>query len=750
MKYRIYLILLALFYFLFVWGNLYSQNIRGSRITGQIVEARSGDPIPGANVLLLGTIMGTAADRQGRFIIVSVSPGEYTIMVSAIGYKKEERRIQTVAGEEIHLVFRLEETVLLMDGIAVTANRYQQSLDKLSTSMDIIPAQEITNRNIVSADHVLRYAPGVNTLEGGQVTIRGSSGFNFGMGSRVLVLLNGNPVMTGDNWSINWYAISTSTIKQIEVMKGSGSALYGSSAMGGVINIITEVPENESHIHLRTFTGFYNHPSYKEWRWTDKRNHYEGTSLDISTHLGPISTLISSNYQTTTGYKENDDHQIFNFMTSLGYHFTPNLHFNLMTGYGRNRGGFFVYWKDLNHPYHNGSDPYGYRTRTTIKNTYIYPSLTYVMSQRFFLSVRGRINKGSTVDLKQSKNEKIRPAEEIFRSSSVNTQGVEIQANYQVNPQGILVVGSDLQADQVESIQYSHAEVMKKSYFMQFEQQLWDVFRATFGTRYDWESVRWKDTTEVAVGELSNKFGLNLTLSSGTHFRCSLGEGFRVPAVGERFVSTETGALLVFPNPALQSEKSISSEMGLIQYFSSAMMLDMAVFYTKYDNLIEPQLDVDSGQDVGVRFKNVVKARIRGFELTYRTDWQSQLFSTQFSYTYIDSKDLSPGVEYGAPLKYRSKHTIYLTNDLNFDPFQFGFDIRYLSQIERIDEYHKSYIKDIDKLVPTYAVALRLGYAREHFSLRFLVDNLFQYNYLVSPANMAPPRTGVFQLNIHY
>ncbi|MCJ7813322.1 TonB-dependent receptor, partial [bacterium] len=242
----------------------------------------------------------------------------------------------------------------------------------------------------------------------------------------------------------------------------------------------------------------------------------------------------------------------------------------------------------------------------------------------------------------------------------------------------------------------------------------------------------------------------NLTLSHGTNLRFSLGEGFRAPAIGERFVSTETGALLVLPNPDLHSEKSISSEMGLTQYFSQTMKLDMAIFYTKYNNLIEPQLDIDSAQDVVVRFKNVMKAQIQGFELTYQTDWWSQLISTQIGYTFIDSKDLSPGEDDGAPLKYRSKHTIYLTNDLNFKSFNVGFDFRYLSQIERIDEYHKSYIKDIDKLVPTYEVALRFGFVEEHFSLRFIIENLFQYNYLVSPANMAPPRTAVVQLNIQY
>lgn len=474
MKCRICWIFLGLLIFSFTDGEkVCSQQRYSSRISGQIVETKSGSPIPGANVLLLGTIKGAAADNKGTFYIDAVSPGTYTIMVSAIGYKKEERNIRLTAGEETYLFFNLDETVLFMEEIAVTANRYQQSLDNMSISMNVISSQEITKRNIISADHALKYVAGVNTLEGGQVSIRGSSGFNFGMGSRVLVLLNGYPFMTGDNWSINWYAIPTSNIKQIEVMKGSGSALYGSSAMGGVINVITEVPENESHIHLKTFTGYFNHPSYKEWRWTDKKNHYEGTSLDLSTHLGPISTLISSNYQANTGYKENDDHQIFNFMTSLDYHFTPNIHFSLMTGYGKNSGGFFVYWKNLNHPYHNGSDPYGFRTRSTMKNTYINPSVTFVLNDRFYLSIKGRINQTSSVDHKQSKNGNQIIEDEMFRSSSVNTHGMEVQFNYQVSAHGIIVAGSDLQSDKVESIQYNQVRISKKSYFGQFEQQFW-------------------------------------------------------------------------------------------------------------------------------------------------------------------------------------------------------------------------------------------------------------------------------------
>ena len=727
-----------------VFGQELRERKEGTaRITGRVTEAHSGKPIVGANVLLQGTMLGAATDNAGRFVVGGVSASTYTVTVSAIGYKKEAQTVRVAPGQEVVLAFSLEETVLLMDGVAVTASRYQQSVNDIPVSLSLVPSQELDDRNITSVDQALRYVPGVNALDGGQVVIRGSSGFNLGMGSRVLVLVNGHPLMGGDNWNVNWYAIPTSNIKQIEVMKGAGSALYGSSAMGGVINIITQQPEEGSQIHVRTFAGLYDDPSHAQWQWTDKQNHFEGTSLDLSTHLGPVSTFLSSSYQNTTGYKENDDHQIFNFMANLGYRFNPNLRLDLITGYGRNKGGFFIYWQDLRHPYHNGADPHGYRTRSLAKNTYVFPSLAYVVNDRVYLSVKGRFNKVYTEDHLQSEiDESIQ--EDAFRSSDVNTQGGEVQLNCQVTSHGIMVVGGDVQTDEVKSIQYGHRRVSKASYYLQVEQQFWGRLTTTLGARYDAE-----DGDEIeSTGELSRKLGLNLNLVRGTNLRFSVGEGFRIPAIVERFVSTFTSGLRVSPNPDLRPERSHSVELGIKQSLTESMNLDVALFYNKYDDLIEPQLDTDPDQSVVVRFKNVVQARVQGVDLSYQTDWWSRLVSTRVGYTYIDSEDLSPGEDYGTPLKYRSRHTFYVSNDVTLLPFVFGFDFRYLSKIERVDEYHKSYIKDIDQRVPTYAVALRLGFSREHFSVRLLIDNLFQYNYLSAPANMGPPRTAVLQVSV--
>ena len=728
---------------LLAWGILQGQT-KGS-LTGVIVDEKTGEPVQGANALLLGTMIGAASDEEGYLEITNIPPSVYTLLVTAIGFEKSEEVIQILPGKTAHVEITLSETVLYMDGVAVTASRYKQALGDIPVSLSLLPAQALKERNITSVDQALRYVPGVNATDGGQVSIRGSSGFNWGVGSRVLVLLNGNPFMAGDLWNVNWYAIPTSNIRQIEIMKGSGSALYGSSAMGGVINIITEHPGEGAHFHVRSFSGFYNEPSFPEWRWTDSRQHFEGTAIDFSTRIGPLAATLSSNYQNTTGYKENDDHQVLNFMANIAFPLSEKLRLDIMSGYGRNEGGFFIYWQNLKHPYDNGSDPSGYETRSTMNNTFVFPVLSYVLNNQIFVTVKGKVNHTYTEDWLLSGTGVL--ADSAFRSSKVRSDGGEIQLNWQTHARGILVAGCDLNKDAVESVQFSHTRVFRAAYYMQYEQRFRNRLKATLGLRYDWE----KTHEQGANGDLSRKLGLNYSLSPLTSLRFSIGEGFRIPTVGERFIKTKTSGIWILENPSLQPEKSLSTELGIQSQLTPSVHFDMSGFYTRYDNLIEPQLDRNAENRIVVRFQNIVNARIQGLEVSLRKDWYSKLVSTQVGYTLLDTKNLSKGsMEYGLPLKYRSKHTLYTTTNIYMPPFQIGFDFRYLSRIERVDTYHKTYIADIDQVVPAYVCSARLGVERGHFTFRVVVDNIFQYNYILSPANMAPPRTIILQLTADY
>jgi iron complex outermembrane receptor protein len=133
-------------------------------------------------------------------------------------------------------------------------------------SVSTMDAGSISRRNIITLDDALRYVPGVNLTEY-QVNVRGSSGYSRGAGSRVLLLVDGIPFVTGDTGEMNFETLPVGQIERVEVVKGAASALYGSSALGGVINVITKRIPEQPETRIRAFGGFYGTPSFPQWDW---------------------------------------------------------------------------------------------------------------------------------------------------------------------------------------------------------------------------------------------------------------------------------------------------------------------------------------------------------------------------------------------------------------------------------------------------------------------------------------------------
>ena len=102
----------------------------------------------------------------------------------------------------------------------------------------------IENTNAPTVEGSIQKVPGV-TLIDGQANIRGGAGYSYGAGTRVLLLVDDMPILTGDSGYPDWDAIPVENISQVEVIKGAASALYGSSAMNGIINIRTAYPSSE-------------------------------------------------------------------------------------------------------------------------------------------------------------------------------------------------------------------------------------------------------------------------------------------------------------------------------------------------------------------------------------------------------------------------------------------------------------------------------------------------------------------------
>lgn len=265
----------------------FAQPNAGS-ITGTVYDSKTQDPLPGVNIHLQGTVRGTITDIHGTYRLKGIPAGMYDISFSLIGYTIYTiSQVVIQSDSTLHLAIFLTQAPIQAEQVVVTASRREQSLREVPVSVSTVTSKMIADRLSVTLDDALRYVPGVNMMVD-QVNIRGSTGYSRGVGSRVLILIDGLPYITGDTGEINWETFPMFQIDRIEVVKGAGSALYGSSALGGVINVITKDIGETPEVRFRIFSGLYDKPKYTQWVWYSKPRFNTGGFFSYSNRVGPF------------------------------------------------------------------------------------------------------------------------------------------------------------------------------------------------------------------------------------------------------------------------------------------------------------------------------------------------------------------------------------------------------------------------------------------------------------------------------
>ena len=299
----------------------------GGSISGRVTAKgeAEGEPLVGVAVFLQGTARGTTTNAKGQFRISELSPGTYAVVFSMVGYKRETRPdVLVEEGKETVLDVSMTQAPIQTEQVVVTANKRQQSLEEVPVSMSIMEAAEIEQRNSLVIDDALRYIPGVN-MTGTQVNIRGSSGYSRGAGSRVLMLVDGIPFITGDTGELNFESIPVGQVDRIEVVKGASSALYGSNALGGVINVITKPISEVPETIIRAYGGFYNKPSFDQWKWADNTRFMNGQSVSYAHKAGDLGVSLFASRQFDDGYRQNDYRRRYNFYVKTTEDFSARI-----------------------------------------------------------------------------------------------------------------------------------------------------------------------------------------------------------------------------------------------------------------------------------------------------------------------------------------------------------------------------------------------------------------------------------------
>ena len=711
-----------------------SQGPPRGTIKGKVIDRETGLSIVGANIMVVGTVLGTTTDKEGNFLLSGIPTGNRQIIISLVGYKKQIKSFSLTSTEVINLLIELDQIAIETEPFIVTANRREQSLEEVPLSVSVVTDQMIKNRHTVTLDDALKYVPGVNITRS-QINIRGSTGYSYGAGSRVLLLIDGIPQLTGDTEDIIWESISPDQIKRVEVVKGAGSALYGSSALGGVINIIPLSFSTKPRTRIKFYGGIYTAPKYNSWKWSDDARTSGGFSFLHSNRINHLGFNIGGSRTLNDGYKKNDFLKRWNGWTRLAYEFSPYQVVNFNFGILEQYRGNFLYWMDVNHALESKPE----QTDDNVK------SLRWNVGAGYKQFITNDLFISFKTNYFRSKWEDNIPTASDMNGSGATSEFTvaDLQVNYQATLSHQLTTGLIGTYNNVTSRNmFGSRKGYGGAVYAQDEINISRKSYLSMGIRYDFQKLE----NLSAVNQVNPKFGLTYTLTQNTTVRMSAGRGFRSPSVAEVFTSTEGGGLVIRPNSKLRPERSWSLEGGIRQTFSEFIYTDFSVFRNELWDLIEPAF----GDDGYVHFFNVTRAYTVGFDAIINLSLFNRVLTSTVGYTYLYPKDVNKN----EILKYRPRHLLFFSSKISVEFFQISFDFRHLSKIENIDRelLDLGIIPDGDIRVPVYVADLHLSADWTLFRLplvtSFHIENLFQYYYTDFLANLAPLRHIVLSAEI--
>ena len=219
-----------------------SQNPTDAHLFGHVVDATTGEHLAYVTVSLEGTPTGTTTDATGHFLLRNLRAGTYTVVVEAMGYESASQEVTITKGETIELDFAIKTLPLTLEQVVVTSSRSERLKQEAPSLVSVLTSELFDRVASQSLAGGLTFQPGVrveNTCQNcgfPQVRINGLDG------KYSQILVDSHPLFSSLTGVYGLEQIPANMIERVEVMRGGGSALYGSSAIGGTINVITKEP----------------------------------------------------------------------------------------------------------------------------------------------------------------------------------------------------------------------------------------------------------------------------------------------------------------------------------------------------------------------------------------------------------------------------------------------------------------------------------------------------------------------------
>ncbi|MFO7613793.1 MAG: TonB-dependent receptor [Bacteroidales bacterium] len=690
---------------------------------GTVKDINTLEPLIGASVILrLDPSFGTAADVNGNFSL-QLQRGTYTFLITYTGMKSDTISLSIEPGQTVERHILLEPFVSQLQGVEIKVGKFDRPIEEMTVSMEIIKAGLIESKNTQNVQTILDYVPGLNILDS-EPQIRGGSGFTFGVGSKVAVLVDDMPMLSGDAGRPYWDFVPVENIEQIEVIKGASSVLSGTSAVSGAIHIRTAMPGIKPVTKITAFTGGYTAPGDRSQKWWDDYPYIAGANFLHTRKIKNLDLVLGGNLYFDHGYigAPRADSTVYdqshNFDDSQMATQRARLNFNIRKrsvkyqglNYGIN-GNIMYQHAPMNLAWLNDTSGFfrGYPGAVFLQDQFITnldPYINFYSSLGFKHSLKARILYNNN---KQSNNQDLQStfifADYNFRRDYNFMQGLEfiggLSSQYSfVNATMYAVDGNDLN------------RFLNISGYGQIENTFFKTLTLSIGLRLEYYNMNGHESDFQPI----LRAGLNLRIYKETHIRFSYGQGYRFPTIAERYISTNVGTFGVFKNPDLKPERSWNAELGVKQgfkFFNYFGYLDIAIFQQEYRNTVEylfgfwdPDFSTLGG--AGFKFLNTGHSRIIGADISVTGAAhlaEKSILRTMLGYNYIMPVTLDPDYVYatdirgkdysyestsvdptGNILKYRFLHTFKGDIELEVHSFSLGFSAKYFSGIKNLDK----------------------------------------------------------------
>ena len=233
----------------------YELNDTDANIIGHVTDKDTKEHLAYVTIMLKGTTIGTTTDETGHYFLKNLSEGTFTVEVSSIGYKTERRTVQLTKGKTLELNFEIGEDHVALEGVVVSANRNETTRRMAPTLVNVVSVKTFENTNSTCLAQGLNFQPGVRVENNCQNCGYQQVRINGLDGPYTQILIDSRPIFSALAGVYGLEQIPANMIERVEVMRGGGSALFGSSAIAGTINIITKEPVRNSAQFSHTLTG---------------------------------------------------------------------------------------------------------------------------------------------------------------------------------------------------------------------------------------------------------------------------------------------------------------------------------------------------------------------------------------------------------------------------------------------------------------------------------------------------------------